>query len=195
MTTQEIVIAVAGFLGGGLIATVISILAQYWSTKRAAERAYLGDALRYVYGPVFHLLIESRDLMSLAKDVRDVASEHFGNKKWAESAQEQVERDMDATFNIRDKYRETISQNIDEAIKICNDNWHLIELADSDVFYDMQRQRRRWRIEWQTEDGPPMPFAVKRKLDPISFYKEEWTVRIEDRYNCLIRRYRKLTGI
>lgn len=194
MTTQEITIAVAGILGGGLVATIVSIVAQHWSARRATERAYLADALRHVYGPVFRLLTESRDLLALAKKVEDAASEHFGGNEWPESIQEKISQQMSTTIDVQNKYCAVVAQKVDEVIKIANDNWFLIDVGDYDVYNDMRRERHRSTIESATSPGKGMPFMIRQKLGTTSFYKEEWASRIESRYRGMMSRYRKLSG-
>src|SRR5688572_27064397 len=149
MTRPEAINLIVGLLGGGLIATVISIWSQSRQTRRTSERAHLDSALREVYGPIVRLLTESRTLFELNHDLQSSYYEHF-NQPWHESAQQSVAQQADATLQTANVYVHMMVKNIDEVIGVIGAGWHLIDSEDLDVFNDVWRERVRMQVEFES---------------------------------------------
>ena len=184
----------AGFFGGGLIATIISIWAQSRAARRAFELKYLDDALRHVYGPVLHLLTVSHMLLQRRRDVDQKSSEYF-NRDWAAPAMESVRREVTATDEAVNDYVKKVREAIDQIINIVNTGGHLIDLNDMEVFYDIHLQRERIQVEYDAPRSREIPVEVLMKLGAPCFYKDEWLTKIEASYKQKMARYKVLVGM
>lgn len=194
MSIQVVMTLVAGLLGGGLIATLISVWAQRRAVGIAAERQHLDQALRQLYAPVVWLLDDTETLLNLNRDVQGAYDDHF-KQRWSESAREDVARQAKATIETANRYVRKIPQNMDQIIEIVNSARHLIDADDMDVFMDIRRQRLRMQVEYEAEESMEVPFQVQIALQAPSYFKPEWLTKIRGTFDRKVARYRRLSGM
>ena len=185
---------VAGLLGGGLIATGISVWGQFRMARRQAELRHLDDALRHVYGPVLHLLTLMQAFLGHSRDVLQKGTEAF-NKPWADSARESVTRQMTATIGAANKFVPKVIDAMDQIISIGKVAGHLVDLDDMEVFNEICLHRERLRVEYHDPDSKQIPLQVLEKLGAPFVYKEDWYARIEASYRRKLDRYKALAGM
>jgi hypothetical protein len=194
MTHNDIIHLLAGLVGGGLIATVISIWAQSRAARRAAELRYLEDALNHVYAPVRRLLTTIEMLFKQSRDIFEKSSAHF-SQNWAPSAMESVRREHAATIEVANKYVEVAKEKIDEIIAITSGGSHLIDPNDMKLFDEIQLHRVRIQLEFESPCGKEVPHEILLRCDAPSFYKESWLTQIEASYERKLARYKVLMGM
>lgn len=194
MTVQYAANLVAAFIGGSLVATLISIWAQSRAARIAAERQHLDQAIRQLYGPVVWLLVDIETLLQLNRKVSDASDDHF-KQRFSESARETVAQEIKATIETGNRYVRKIPQNIDQIIETVTSAWHLIDTDDVDVFVDIRRERLRMQVEYEAPERGEMPFEVVIALKGPSYYKPEWLAKIRETFDRKVARYRRLSGM
>ncbi len=194
MTLNDILILISGFLGGGLVATVISVWAQSHAARRAAEREHLADALRYLYGPVLWSLQHSQRLMEHCSSISDAYREEFIDKKFAESARETVEHEAGSVIEMENEFFQMVRTSLHRIVTLAEEQPHLIDIADIDVFHEIRHQIDRMRVEYDAPQYKDVRFLLYRKLGSVSSFKPEWLKAIEVSYKRMSKRYHRLSG-
>lgn len=189
----------AGFLGGGVAASAITVIAQWRMARRAAQRDYLNNCIQHVYGPIVRLLRKSELALKLNHGVQDVYEEEFIKKKYDESAMDRVSATAKSMLHIGNEYVAESRAKLDEVSEIADRNWHLVDVADAAVFDDIRTQLERMRIEYESPDQDEArkhaKWLLHMKHGAPSFYKAEWLKHLDASYQAKLKRYRRLAGI
>jgi hypothetical protein len=189
----------AGFLGGGVAAAAITVIAQGRMARRAAQRDYLNNCIQHVYGPIVRLLRKSDLALKLNHGVQDVYEEEFIKKKYVESAMDRVSATAKSMLDIGNEYVAESRAKLDEVSEIADRNWHLVDVADAAVFDDIRTQLERMRIEYESPDqDEPRKHAkwlLHVKHGAPRFFNPAWLKHLDASYQAKLKRYRSLAGV
>jgi hypothetical protein len=166
LTIAQLVIS---FIGGGLVSAIGNWLHANRSARREREMSLLQDQLRMLYGPLSFFTSQNEQLFKLSGRVQAGFDEFFTGR-WSneESVQHSLVQSGEATTALSNAYIECVVENNARVMALLENNWHLADLPDLDVFSRFQVDYTRYLHEVKQQGRKNVPLNIVMKLGPIA---------------------------
>jgi len=165
MSADEIIRYVLSFLGGGLVAAIGNWLHATVAARREREASYLEQQLRSLYGPLSFFATQNEQLFKLGGQIHHEYSAFFKGP-WSPDPEthRQLSQEMSATIELSNEYVNRVTQNNMRVMEILEQNWHLADLEDAEVFARFQLDHARFVTEVREERRKNVPFPILEAL-------------------------------
>ena len=172
------------FLGGGVIAGLISWARIAKSEREARRSDYIRQQLENLYGPVYFFASQNEKLFALSRKFLGAYSEWFEGKNWSPERQTQknLEEQSASTIDIANHYITIVTENNEEIMRILRQNAQYMDAEDVEVFQDFAVHHLRLNTERDEEGKLKTPFMIYRKVGNISFMKQEFIEFAKSRF-------------
>jgi len=165
-----------GLLGGGVIATAITMWSNWRIDREARRIEHLRRQLQELYGPLQFLASSNARLFELSKRFQDAYNQEYIEKEWSKSSdtQERVRANAKLTIQISNEYVELAVKNNDGVVRILERNFALLEPEDSEVCSRFLVDFARLRVETDEEGTLRTPLEIYDHMGWFSFMPQEF---------------------
>jgi len=193
---------ISAAIGAGLIVALIDWFRTYRRERRERHISVLRKQIQHLYGPIYCLVLQNKTCFQSSADISKAAKEVYSGKNWTPSAQKTVEKEINNTIDIQNKYIEPVMRNNEKIMNILDNNIHFAEIEDYAKFAIFIKDYHRLQIETginlkreKETDGANrdkgLPFPVAMKLPEISFMDPNFTEMVENRFREIKNEYGK----
>ena len=180
---------VSAAIAGGLIVALGNWVIAARREKRERRISVLREQIQHLYGPIYCLVLQNKACFQSSVDISKASKEVYSGKNWAPLALKTVEKEINNTIDVQNKYVEPVMRNNEKIMNILDNNIHFAEIEDYEKFAIFMKDYHRLQIEINTDKG--LPFAVAIKLPEISFMDPNFTDMIERRFRQIKNEYKK----
>jgi len=184
MSTEEIIRLVFSFLGGGLVAGILTWVRTNRADRIGRRVAFLRAQIEHLYAPLHFFATQNRSFFELNAKLHEAYSLEFVEKKWSnnEATQESIRRQAAATLEVANEYISLVTRNNDRILEILRDNFAYIDDDDVDTFQRFMVDYTRMRTELDPEARLKTPFLIYKHVGEISFMRPEFIERVESKF-------------
>ncbi len=170
-----------GLLGGGVIATAITMWSNWHIDRRARRIEHLRHQLQDLYGPLQFFASSNARLFELSKRFQDAYNKEYIQKEWsdAQETRERVRADAELTLEIANEYVELAIKNNEAVVGVLERGFALLEPDDTEVCSSFLVDFARLRVESDDEGTLRTPFEIYLQLGWFSFMPEEFIAAID----------------
>lgn len=164
------------FLGGGVIAGLMTWARTARSEREGRKSEYIRQQLENLYGPVFFFAAQNEKLFALNRKFLGAYTEWFEGKHWSPEpqTQENLKSDSSMTIDIANRYIRIVTENNEEIMTILRQNAQYMDAEDVEIFQDFAIHHVRLNSERDEEGNLTTPFMIYRKVGSISFMTPEF---------------------
>jgi hypothetical protein len=179
---------------GGLIVAAFNWFTTALAAARQRELAHVQDQLRYLYGPLYRVVIEGRQLIGHAKTHQDAILTTFKERSDVagdpELGPDVAARSM-AICQAYDKERDKLNAAAQAAVE---QHFHLAEPADQEVLVAFRVDQIRAQVELYENRRNQLHPHTLVQLEGIPSQRPEFVECVERRFKELQDRHRELTN-
>jgi len=133
---EEFTKLVISFMGGGVIAGLISWARIARSERETRKSDYIKSQLDNLYGPIYYYTSQNNELFRLSEKIMGAYTEEYSGRKWSEepTTQNNLKEETTQTIDISNRYIEIVTENNKKAVDIIQNNASFIDPEDNDIF-------------------------------------------------------------
>jgi hypothetical protein len=179
-------------LGSSAGAAIITALFQIWATMRQGELQIIQNQLIGLYGPLYYFTCLNKALFDLYNNYHKTYNQEFKDTNIARESMEAVQKEATALLDEANSYINTeVMQNNTKILKLLEQNWHLIDPDDVEIFskfqIDMARLKRSKGQSFRTA------LSLKEHLGNVSFMRPDVIEAAEAKWRFKRNRVVQLT--
>ena len=185
MTTEEVIMLICSFAGGGVVAGLISMWSNSKNQRKAKRIELLRSQLQDLYGPLHLYVSRNESLFQLGKGFQNAYTKLYIETQYSddEKTQERIRRDAEQTIDISNQYIRLTTENNDHILSILENHYSLVEPEDTDTFSRFLLDYTRRKIETdQTTGVLKTPYGIFQQIGSISFMHPNFIELIKKRF-------------
>lgn len=184
MNFEEGIRIVFSFLGGGLVAAILSWVKDVRSEKSTRRNERVRAQLENLYGPLYFFSSQNDTLFDLVRKIHGAYQEEYSSKNWSpsEHTQANLKKELDATIQLANSYVRTAISNGTAMVDALRANYAHVDPDDEEIFREFVLDQERLKQEFPA--GRPMrtPFRIYKQIGEISFMRPEYSARVRDKF-------------
>ncbi len=183
---------IMALLGGGIGAALVTALFQIWYSMRQSEFQIIQNQLSGLYGPLYYFTCLNKAMFDLYNKYHVAYDKEHKDKNIAPEAAEDFQKEAVAMLEEANSYINTeVMQNNEKIIVLLENNWHLIDSDDVEIFSRFQIDISRLkRAEDQTLRTA---LSIKKHIGSVSFMRPEMIDRVKEKWSLKRKRVEQLT--
>ena len=182
---DEVVKLIISFLGGGVIAGLIS-WARISRTEREARKSeYIKSQVNNLYGPLYFFTSQNVQLLALSDDLMKAYDVEYIDQDWAldSETQEVANEESSATIDIANTYVRKIADNNTKIAELLQNNPQYIDPEDNDIFHKVVIDSLRNVVEKEESGKMRTPHMVYKSIGNIFYLREEFKDIVIAKFN------------
>lgn len=173
---DEVVKVIISFLGGGVIAGLISWARIARSERGNRKAEYIKSQVNNLYGPLYFFTSQNVQLQELNRNLMTAYDTEYVDKNWSldPNTRQTLKEETSAIMNIANTYVKNIADNNERIAELLQKNPEYIDPEDNDVFHMVAIDNLRFIVETEESGELITPFMVYKSVGEISFLREDF---------------------
>lgn len=173
---DEIVKVIISFLGGGVIAGLISWARIARSERENRKSEYIKSQVNNLYGPLYFFTSQNVQLLALNRNLMTAYDIEYIDKNWSLDPQtrKNLNEETSATINIANSYVKNIVDNNEKIVELLQKNSEYIDPEDNEIFHRVVIDNIRLNVETKESGELITPFMVYKSVGKISYLREDF---------------------
>ena len=182
------------FLDGGVIGAGIHYASTARSERQRRHANYVHEQLDRLYGPLYFLTNQNKDLLDLSRKILDKHAEYFDGSIWSKEphTQEALQKESMGTIELSNAYADQVVENNREIVSLLRENYAYVDHEDVELFTTFAIDAVRMNKEVKEKRLEDIPLNIYKELGEISFSRPEFLERVKKQFTDkqkILRKY------
>lgn len=162
---------------GAICMKLIDWFKDRWVQKKHGEIANLQEQRKSLYGPLHFLVSQNKQCFDLGNKVLEASIEESKGRQFSEAESERI-------TTVSNDYSGRVREKNARIQKLLEENWHLIDEDDEDIFAAFLGSYTRMNVEAGDDASNRLPPSIQRMLDPIYFMPPGFAERVDSKWKA-----------
>ena len=193
MDIEEIIRLIISFLGGGVVVGIIEWIRQIAAEKEKRKFDYLNTQLINLYGPLYFFTSQNEVMFKLNGKFGEAYKIEYEDVNWSndKDTQENIAEECHKTIELQNSYTAVVVENNDKILELLRNNYQFIDISDIIIFQEFITDYTRFKKEITESGLLKTPYRIYKRVGSISFMKQEFIIRVAERFNSLNQEIKK----